>query len=308
MKTAATIRRYSFVLFVGYLLLIGMSSNTAAQDIIGISVAYDFFPYRNLANPAAGTFEEDLEIQLNTLSFQASFPLVFAKGKTLVLNHLNYDRIGFDYRNWDHDEAGDQDPDAAYSVKYTIFLIRTYSQRWQLIAAATPGLASDFEGDLSSDDFVFEAMLGFIRRFGKHLSLGAGLAYIRDFGEPLPLPFVAFEWNISPRLSAKGLVPQSLEVSYRVNPKMTLGLSAGVSGDRYHGDPDKYDVDNPQLKYTVGTVGPTAQIHFSKWIHLNLEGGFTLIRNFEFLDGDDLARSLDLKQTGYLRAKFQLGI
>jgi hypothetical protein len=294
--------------FVWFLVLVGIATGVSGQQLIGISAEYGLFPYRHLANPEVGTFEEDLEIELTALNLRASFPLVFAQGRTLVLNSIEYGRLSFDYRNWDYGEGGNQNLKVAHSVEYTSFLMHALSQKWRLIAVVTSGLASDFKGDVSGDDFTFEAVLGAIRQFGKDFSFGLGVAYVRDFGEPLPLPFLAFEWKITPDIDAKGLLPQSLEVSYGLSPKVDLGLAMKVAGNRYHGDPSTYDADNPQLKHTIVSAGPTAQIHFSKWLHLNLEGGYVFVHNFEFLDGDDLARSLDLKQTGYLRAGLQLGM
>ena len=64
-----------------------------------------------------------------------------------------------------------------------------------------------------------------------------------------------------------------------------------------HGDPDKFGVDNPLMKYSEGTISPSVQIHFLNWFHLNIEGGFAFYRNYEFFDGDEKAQSLDLKQT-----------
>jgi len=93
-----------------------------------------------------------------------------------------------------------------------------------------------------------------------------------------------------------------------LNPKIDLGLSLKVEGNRYHGNPDKYGVDNPLMKYSEGTISPMMQINFTQWLHLNIEGGFAFYRNFEFFDGDTRAQSFDLKQTGYFRTRVVLGI
>jgi hypothetical protein len=178
----------------------------------------------------------------------------------------------------------------------------------RLLVVASPGIASDLNGDFSSDELTFEAVLGFIRQFSADLSLGFGAAYVRDFGEPLPLPFIFFDWKVTPSIQAKGIVPQNLELVYGVNPKVDLAVAVKVAGNRYHGDPETWDTDNPQLKHTIATVGPTARIHLSKWIHLSLEGGYVFVHNFEFLEGDETANSLDLEPAGYVRAGFMLGM
>lgn len=285
------------------LLLAGICSNVVAQQVIGLSVGYEYFPSAELVDPIEGA--EDFEIQTSSRNIGASFPLSFANGKILLLNQIGYKRVDFCYRNFP--EGGTQ-IEQAQSIKYTFFMLDSLSQKWSLVAVLTPGLASDFEGKVTSDDFTFEGVFGFIRKFSKNFSLGAGAAYIRDFGKPLPLPFIYFDWSNGSNLSATGIVPNNIDLLYKLNPQIDLGLSLKIGGNRYHGDPDRFDVNNPQMEYSEGTVSPMAQLYILEWLHLNVEGGFAFYRNFEFLDGDDVKESYDLEQTGYLRAGLVLGM
>jgi len=301
-KTIVTLRTFFACIAISFLLA-GICSNISAQQVIGLSIGYEYFPYAELADPIEGA--EDFEIQTTSRSMGASFPLSFANGKILILNQISYKRVDFSYRNF---PGGDSEIEQAQSIKYTFFMLDSLSEKWSLVAVLTPGLASDFEGKVTSDDFTFEGVFGFIRKFKKNFSLGAGAAYIRDFGKPLPLPFIYFDWNIGSNLSASGIVPNNIDLLYRLNPKVDLGLSLKIGGNRYHGDPRRFDVKNPQMEYSEGTISPIVQLHISEWLHLNMEGGLAFYRNFEFLDGDDQKASYDLKQTGYLRAGLVLGM
>jgi hypothetical protein len=62
------------------------------------------------------------------------------------------------------------------------------------------------------------------------------------------------------------------------------------------------------MKYSVGTVGPVATIHFTEWLHLNLEGGYTVYRNFSFWDGATEAANYDMENTYYIRATTVIGM
>jgi len=307
MKKVANHRRNFFPYLVLCLLLAGVSGNAFAQggQVLGISLRYGYLPYQPFADPEKGTFEEDVELQENRLSVQASFPLEFAEGRTVLLNHLNYQRIAFDFRNWDDAQGGERF-DQVQSIGYTAFLLQELSEKWQFVAVANPGLASDFKADISSDDFTFTGVLGVIRKFSEDFSLGAGAVY--NLGDSFPLPFVYFEWNIRPDLSATGILPQNLELSYTLNPMIDLGLLVQIDDSGYHGDPDKFGVDDPRLAYTIGTIGPTAQIHLTKWLHVYVEGGYTFVRDIEFRDGDDVEQSLETDQTVYLRTGILLGM
>jgi hypothetical protein len=287
-----------------------LSCNIFAQEVVGISVGYEFIPFTKFADPDPTVpGMEDVELQLNTISVGAAFPLSFAEGKTLILNSINYSRIGFNWKNFDTATMGPR-IDQAHSISYTAFLLQTLTDRWTLVMVVTPGLASDFEGEISTDDFTFDGVIGAMRVFGdkKNFTLGSGLAYTRDFGTPLPLPFIYIDWDITSKLNANGLLPQYLDVTYNLHPVIDIGVLASVNGNRYHGDPDKFTADNPQMKYSLGTIGPKAQIHIAKWVHLNVEGGYTLFRNFEFWDGPDKVSSFDMEQTYYLRASTVIGM
>jgi hypothetical protein len=291
------------------MLITWANSNAYAQieQNFGLSVKYDYVPYKGFSDPRKGTFEEDLELQENKFSVQMSFPIEFSDGKTSLKNHINYHKINFNFRNWDEVQGGNQ-INQVQSISYTFFLTQKLSEKWQLVAVTTPGIASDFERDISRDDITFQGVLGFIRQFNKDLAIGTGVAYIRDFGDPEFLPFLYLQWNIRRNLIVQGLIPTNMSLLYRLNPKVDLGLLLQVEGNRYHGDPDKFNVDNPQLEYTIGTIGPAAQIHISKWVHLFIEGGYTFMRNFEFRDGDNKVRSLDTEKTVYLRSGILLGM
>jgi hypothetical protein len=194
------------------LFFVGVSGNVFAQEVVGISVGYEFIPYVKFADPDPGM--EDVKLQLNTISIGAAFPLSFNEGKTLLLNQLSYQRIGFNWKNWDSGTMGSR-IDQAHSIKYTAFLIQTLNDRWKLVMVVVPGLASDFEGKVSTDDFTLDGIVGAMRAFGekKNFTLGSGLAYTRDFGTPIPMPFLYYDWDISPKLSSTGLLPMNLEVT-----------------------------------------------------------------------------------------------
>jgi len=290
-----------------FLLLIGVCSTAFAQPSTGIYVEYVYAPPNHLADPQTPA-EEDLEIQLSVLRVGGAFPLVFAGGKTMLINQFDLRLFNVDYSNWDPVELGEDKVDKLYEITYTLFLLQTLSPKWQLLAIAAPGLATSFEAGVTWDDFRMEAALGAIRVFGERFSLGAGLAYTRDFGDPIPFPFLFVDWKISPKWSAFGLIPVSANITYNLSKRLDLGVIYELNGDLYHGDPDKWDVDNPQLEYTIAVLGPTVQLHITEWLHLKVDGGWAFYHNFQFKDGDTVERSLDLTQNFYVRGGVLFGM
>ncbi len=303
-KLAVVLRICTYIAFCT--LLFGMSNAVDAQPGPSFSVSYDFFPYQKFDDPDSAALE-GVEVQVTALNLEASYPLVFSQGRTVLVNQIFYQLREIDYRNWGAELGEEPHLKRLHAVKYTLTLRHVLSQKWYLLTLTTPGLASDFEADITGDDFTYEAAVVFVRQFSERWALGFGAAYSNQFGEPLPLPVLAFEWNNGSNLRANGIVPVNLEFWYLPRPNLELGLVLKADGNRYHGDPDIYGVDNPLGIYSALTVGPSARIHLSKAMHLNVEGGFIPFHRFEFYDGDKEASDYSLRPGAYLRAGIQIG-
>jgi len=82
----------------------------------------------------------------------------------------------------------------------------------------------------------------------------------------------------------------------------------GFDGNQFHGAESDYtDVKNPQLRYSVATVGPTLKYRLTQGLQLSISGGITFLRRFEFYDGNDKERSLDLQGSTFIKAGLQVG-
>jgi hypothetical protein len=284
------------------LLMLAAGALAHAQIAIGISGGYTYIPYSEFSDDDA---PDGVKLQVDSWQGGVAFPLAFADGKTVILNNLTYDLIGIDY----DDPLGSvaENIRQLHSLTFTLLLIQQLSETWQLLAAVTPGLVSDLEGELSTDDFSVTALLGARHDFSDRFSLGAGLAYQRDFGDPLPLPFVLVEWVITPRLALSALLPRQATLLYSPWEVLDVGLFAEVEGNQYQGDPDTFGVDNPLVKYSVISAGPVVRIHITRWTHVELKGGTTLRRRLEFYDGEDKAETFNLKNAWFVQGGVQLG-
>lgn len=122
------------------------------------------------------------------------------------------------------------------------------------------------------------------------------------------MPFIYINWIVGESFMLNGLLPTNLNALYRFNKILNAGITFKVVGNRYHGDPDKFGVDNPQLEIYDITLGALFMVHFSKWVHLNAEGGYSLYRRFEFFDGADKISTLTAGRTWYVNAGITVGI
>jgi len=279
-----------------------------------LSISYDIYPYSHLVNPnkelinGNRNFEQDLQIRIATLRVKAGYGFVLAKDKTVLINEITFDRFDMDYKNWNKIQAGTKaQPAHVYAVKYNLMLQHLISQKWSMLAFITPGLASDFRTTVSKDDLSFETAIVFVRNLKPTLAIGLGLAYSRQFGEPIPLPVLALKWNNGKNMKASMILPVTFDFWYRINQRIDIGVVIGGDGNQYHGDPDRYNVKNPQLRYSTFTLGPTAKFKLTPIVSFNLDGGYTFLRRFEYYDGNDKDRTLDLNKSGFVRIGFSIG-
>ena len=282
-------------------LLAGMVLVTALPAAAQIGITFDAFPYQNFSKPIPGA--EDAEVQSSSARLDLSFPLM-ARQRTQLDVGLSLERRSFQYRGF-----GNKDPDidAAYGSQLSFTLMHGLSEKWTLMTIVTPGLASDLRGDLSVDDFNFQAIVAGIKTVSPRFTYGVGVAYSTQFGEPIPLPVLLFDWNNGKKLSWKTILPISSELWYAHSSRLHLGMLLGVTGNSYQGNPERYDVDDPEMRYSVVTIGPSARIAVTPGVLMQIDAGFTPYHRFEFFDGSEKLESYNVKSNAFLRLGLRFG-
>jgi hypothetical protein len=289
-------------------MFIWLSSAAGAQGGPSFSISTDILPYQDfddtvmVVDGSDTTYYGDAQARIQKLKAQLTYPLVFAQGKTVIVNEFTYQYLEFKYKNF-----FDYPLKTLQSGSYTLMLQQKLSPKWSVWALGTPSLASDLKDEISEDDFNFQAAVIFIRHFSERFSLGVGAAFTTQFGEGKVLPVLAFDWNNGSNLSARAIIPTSLEFRYRPHQRVILGLVVSGDGNDFHGDPRVYLVDEPRLRYTMLTVAPSAKIYLTRRVSLNFEGGIIALHRFEFYDGDEETASYDLKPNYFVRLGLQLG-
>lgn len=292
------------LLFLIILLLIN-TSNSIAQAQYGpsLSFSYDILPYQDFDDPIIidDVTISDAQAKLSKIKANFVYPVVFSKGRTILINEFSYQLIEFEFSKLTNPLK------RLHSGSYSLMLQHRLSDKWSVWALGTPSLASDLGAEVSENDFNFQAATIFIRHFSERFSLGFGAAYTTQFGNNEVLPILAFDWNNGKNLMAKAILPASMEFWYRLNTTVDLGLLLSGDGNNFRGDPVVYQVANPQLQYTMLTIGPAAKIRLNNYVCLNIEAGIIGLHRFEFFDGDSEASSYDLKPSQYVRIGFKLG-
>lgn len=301
-----TLRKLCLVIFC--LTTIGGTATLWAQPGPALSVSYDLLPYQDFKESVVQsvdgndtTYFNDPQAQLRKFKASLTYPVVLSKGRTVLVNDLSYQLILFRYR-------GIETPlERLHAASYTLMLQHGLSRKWSVWALATPSLASDLKAEVSENDFNMQAATIFIRHFSERLSVGFGAAYSTQFGSAIPIPVLAFDWNNGRNVMARGIIPVSLEFWYRPDRRLDLGLVLSGDGNNFRGDSEIYQVVDPELRYTMMTIGPAAKITLFNGVKVHVEGGVVGLHRFEFFDGDDEHASYDLKPSHYVRLGLQHG-
>jgi len=103
-------------------------------------------------------------------------------------------------------------------------LYRKFSKDRAIQIFLAPRLMSDFK-NISIDHFQLGVMFLYEKKFREGLKMAFGALYNREFFGPNMVPLVNLDWQISERWSVKGLFPIYGKVKYKVNEKLSAGMS-----------------------------------------------------------------------------------
>jgi hypothetical protein len=291
-----------------------LAASAVARPVVGVWERFSYIPSVNPSGspttPSKGPSSalQNMTVRIYSWETGAAFPLVFRGGRTAIRNRLEYLRTDFTYGEWDPATRGGRDIRRVDQIEYKAYIVHELSAEWKALVYVAPGFASDFDHFDTKQCFAFSGIIGGMRRMSDALTLGTGFTYGHDFGRPLILPILYFKWRATDRLLVKGLLPKGATVVYSVHPAFDCGVVAEAEGDRYHVDPVRYGVENPQMDLAQATVGPYATVHFSKWIHFRVAGGFTVMREWKFRNGSRTIHNLDLQNTVFLSAGLEVGL
>lgn len=281
------------------------SAEEAPGPMPAASFSYGHLPHTRLKNPPVGG--ESLQIGVNTYDASVAYPFTFNGGDTTLTTEVAYHQMTLHYRNWNRDTLGDVRAERVHSIRLTPTLVHNFSERWSMLAIVAPGIASEFQSPLSVDDLILEAAAAGIYKFSDRFSMGLGVGFNPLLGQQFPLPILAFSWNNGSNMKAEAILPLSANFAWRAHSHVDLGVGARLEGSSFHGDPGKYDVDNPQLRYSLVKVGPSVTVRPAPWLGLKVDGGYAFARRLEFYDGNDEQESYDLQSRAYVNLSLLFG-
>ena len=252
----------------------------------------------------------DLEVWNDTRFIRGSYPFFINNGKVLLDIQPGFQRIEFRHRNWTEQLPM---PTDAYIIDINLLAIGQLTNKWSYVAQATPAIKSGLEEKMAGEDFAIEGAFLATRQAGERISYGFGLGYSTNFGAPIPIPLLQFDysaslWEGGPAWRGNILLPSSIEAWVIPFKRLEVGLQLRSIGDRHHiTEVGTVAINRPYSDYFDTVLGPSVIVYLTPWMSLNVESGFSLYRQMQVTDGRDELISFEPEQAGFLRWQLTIG-
>jgi len=313
-KTAqkSFIKECAGVLLVVFLIL--FSQSAAAQLRPGLTFGHEIWPSSSVSN--LDTDESlvqslsDLSIWTDVRFVRVSYPMMLQNGQMFLDIQPGFQRIQFSYDNWTEELPR---PTDAYIIDLNVISQRQLSKRWSLLAQVTPALKSGLEDKLASEDFAIEGAILAIRQLSDRSSYGFGVAYSTNFGAPVPIPLLQFDyraplWSGGPEWRGSALLPSSLEAWVIPSRRLEIGLQLKSMGDRHHiTETGTVSMQKPFSDYFDTVMGPSIILYLTPWLNLSIDSGISLYRQMKITDGREEVINFEPDQAGFLHWQFTIG-
>ncbi len=288
------------LLFLGLLI--------AAKGLFAQSFQLAGLSYSSFAKTQISNSPTNQEIEFQEFNFFAKLPIKFKNQKTILLNTLRYGLIQPTVYNSplfvDAKTAKN-----LHSFTLSLTLVQKLGKNWSAIAAFTPTLASDFGDKLSGDDFLFQGTLLASKKLNDRWTLGGGLIYTTQLGDPQFLPAAQLRY-LHNRHFINVLLPSFVNYLYQVDDpkKWRVGFRLATNGGNFNVSNKSLSkvLLNPINKFIYSRVNAGAVVNYqlTKTMLLEAFGGISVARKYKLEDASKAFYNYPSENGGF----FNIGI
>jgi len=248
------------------------------------------------------------ELESRVLGAFVKLPVKFKNQKTILMNTLRFAEVRqISYNSPLFVDAKSQKD--LYLLSISPMLIHGLGKKWSIIAGCTPTLASDLKEKLSGDDFLIQASLLASAKLNEKWTLGGGLVYTTQFGDPRFLPALQLRY-LHNRHFVNVLLPSYMHYQYRFGQqeKLRLGIRIETNGGNFNINNRDYTEVFPntinKLIYSRVNMGGIVNFQLTETIQIEAFGGLGAARKFKLKDRSNMIFSADAEKGVF----FNLGI
>lgn len=282
------------------LVLVFAVSPAQAYDIL--TVDFRRLPFMNLKDPQSGTFEDAVKVRPARFNIKGGIPLRLPGGWTELFLGADYELIPFTYADWDFTQAASR-VDSLQALSLDLSVRQKFTDSLAVRVFAKPGVFSDFS-KLTSRSSRFQGGVVFEKTFFGLLTVGIGGEATQAFGTRRVLPVLTSRVK-SRYFRMAGHLPESLELYFLPTANLEVGLAGRVNGGNYRIEKSG-SLKGNNVRYSVGTLGPSINWRLGKHIVWTLDGGTTFLHSFSTFNSNANVRDFDLKHAAYLMSGLKL--
>ena len=146
-----------------------------------------------------------------------------------------------------------------------------------------PRFMSDLK-NIKADHFQMGALFLYEKKFRKELKMGFGAMYSQEFFGPYVVPLVNIDWHLSEKWSITGLFPVYGKIKYRVNDKLSTGISHFGLITTYRLGAQAYEGDYMERKSIDESL--FARYHLTGNLYIEGRFGYALGRSYAQYESD----------------------
>jgi hypothetical protein len=255
---------------------------------------YTFHPAVSVDQNADFPELSGLRLEFSRIEFGLAIPIVFAQGRTVIVNALSYEGLTFNYLEDPQVQA--LRPDALHDIRYVLAFSfsPTESRQWNVLLR--PGIVSDYE-EIESDDFTVESTVIHTWSVGDHAAIGTGIGYLSHLGKPLPMPVLKYRWA-DKQFDFELFLPVRGSIDWKLSPSLTTRLTAEIDGNNYFVGEDfalteTLNASGGDIELSMLNVGSELKINPAGGLNLRIGGGVSLLYRYTYSDSFD-RETLDL--------------
>ncbi len=247
----------SAIIFLSLLLLPCFKSG--AQPYFDIAnIYYQQSPDNSLYH----SDENPLKTQLISASLQAAFKI--------KKDYVNFNPF-CDYYQLQFSLPGKQE---LYGMGLGLTYLKQWrNEKWSTAFVVIPRLNSDLKKVDGNDYQVGGALLSTYKKNEK-LSYKFGVYYNSEFFGPYILPLLGINWKVSPRLDIFGVLPNQLNIEYKISKVFYTGVKLAFITNSYRFD------DHDFLRVNDNHVKVFLDTYLTKNIVFNIQAGQSVLRKY----------------------------
>lgn len=274
--------------------LLCISLNTHAQNLEIFRLEYSYLPNGQIS-------DGNLNSSVDFSEFEVSFLMPLKHSDTWTF------LAGGTYSMAFPQSANNQSDTKLYFIALQGSAIYDFDDKNRIAGFIIPSISSTLEDALSSDDFLTQASIVYLRKASETLRYGLGVMYTSRFGFPQVLPLVTLN-HIREKVRYDLSLPLSAQATWAYDSKLSYGLKFNANGSQFNSPQGSEYNGMPvdAVNFSRILIGPELGLRLRGQLYITLYAGISTRRLFELNSDDSPTQDLSLNNGVFISGKISI--